>query len=48
MLEQSIATFPKEIQELARETRKMIQSILLGVVQVVWVQQKNHRIWNRA
>jgi len=40
MLEQSIATFPKEIQELARETRKMIHSILLGVVQVVWVQQK--------
>lgn len=39
--EQSIATFPKEIQELARETRKMIHSILPGVVEVVWVQQKN-------
>lgn len=39
--EQSIATFPKEIQELARETRKMVHSILPGVVEVVWVQQKN-------
>lgn len=39
--EQAIQSFSSEIQEIARETRKLINKILPDVVEVVWIKQKN-------
>ena len=39
--EKAIDSFSEEIKELARETRKLIYTILPEVVEVVWVKQKN-------
>lgn len=39
--EKAIDSFSDEIKELARQTRKLIYTILPEVVEVVWVQQRN-------
>lgn len=39
--EEAIQTFPKEMQEIARQARNLIFKILPEVVEVVWVPQKN-------
>lgn len=39
--EEAIQTFPKEMQEIARQARNLIYKILPEVVEVVWVPQKN-------
>ncbi len=39
--EEAIKTFPKEMQEIARQARNLIYEILPEVVEVVWVPQKN-------
>lgn len=39
--ENAIDSFSDEIKELARQTRKLIYTILPEVVEVVWVQQRN-------
>lgn len=39
--EQAIQTFSDDIREIARQTRKLIYTVLPDVVEVVWVRQKN-------
>lgn len=39
--EQAIQEFSEEIQEIARQTRKLIYKVLPEVVEVVWIRQKN-------
>ena len=39
--EEAIETFPKEMQEIARQIRNLIYEVLPEVVEVVWVPQKN-------
>lgn len=39
--EQAIQTFSDDIREIARQTRKLIYTMLPDVVEVVWVRQKN-------
>lgn len=39
--EQAIQSFSDDTKHLARETRKLIYTVLPEVVEVVWVQQKN-------
>lgn len=39
--EQAIQGFSYEIQEIARQTRKLIYNVLPDVVEVVWIRQKN-------
>ena len=41
LFEEAIETFPKEMQEIARQTRNLIYKVLPEVVEVVWVPQKN-------
>ena len=41
LFEQAILSFPDEIKEIARETRKLIYKVLPEVIEVVWVRQKN-------
>lgn len=39
--EQAIQSFSEEIKEIARQTRKLIYTVLPEVVEVVWIKQKN-------
>lgn len=39
--EHAIQTFSDDIREIARQTRKLIYTVLPDVVEVVWVRQKN-------
>ena len=39
--EQAIQSFSAEIQEIARQTRKLIYNVFPDVVEVVWIRQKN-------
>ncbi|QIY84876.1 DUF1801 domain-containing protein [Chryseobacterium sp. NEB161] len=39
--ELAIKSFPDDIKEIARETRKLIYTVLPETVELVWVQQKN-------
>lgn len=39
--EQAIESFPTEMKEIARETRKLIHAVFPEVVEVVWIRQKN-------
>lgn len=39
--EQAIQNFSAEIQEIARQTRKLIYNVFPDVVEVVWIRQKN-------
>lgn len=39
--EETIKGFSEEIQEITRQTRKLIYTVLPKVVEVAWIQQKN-------
>jgi len=45
--EKTLQSFSSDIQNIAKQTRQLIYDTLSGVVEVVWVKQKNYRVWNR-